>query len=334
MDGNWWMSKKMNSDGISVIICCYNSALRLKQTIRHLAEQKMRVGINWEIIIVNNASSDNTTETANAEWQNCSIPGVSFRVIDEAKPGLSNAREKGIQNSNFDYVIFCDDDNWLDAGYVDIAYHTISANPMIATLGGQSTAVADIPLPGWFAVAASNYAVGQQAAQTGDISSRKFLWGSGIVIRKTLYKSAFANFPSLLTGRYGDELTSGEDSEMCMRFLLMGYQLFYSAELKFEHFISKERLTPQYNERLMAGFIKAHEILIQYSRIIDISQLKFKDKLTLYVKSILRLLALSTTPLRRWNAFQEKLNIFIITGYLSKSLPKDIVLIKSLIPAK
>jgi len=67
---------KQSKDGISVVICCYNSASRLPATLQHIAEQSLDSEILWEIIIVDNASTDNTAEIASTYWQflNCRIP--------------------------------------------------------------------------------------------------------------------------------------------------------------------------------------------------------------------------------------------------------------------
>lgn len=324
----------MYTDGISVIICCYNSASRLPATLRHIACQEVSCDIRWEIIVVDNASADQTAAVAATEWKKYDLPGVAFRIVYEEKNGLSNAREKGIETSVFRYVIFCDDDNWLSESYLQTAYTTISADPSVAALGGRSTAVAGIPLPDWFEVSKNNYAVGDQAEHSGDISWRKHLWGSGIVIRKALYEQAFAGFPSILTGRNGQTLSSGEDSEMCMRFLLMGYRLYYLDTLAFKHFIAAERLLPGYNKKLMDGFIEAHGILNIYAEFIDARALPLKRKLFSAVKPIGRILIAKVTGTRPWDINREKLMVLILTGYRFKSIPPQISAISRLSPQR
>lgn len=320
----------MYKDGVSVIICCYNSASRLPATLRHLSAQQVSSGTAWEIIIVDNASTDQTAEKAKAEWTKYNLPDVGFQIVYEEKQGLSNAREKGISTSGFRFVVFCDDDNWLGEGYLQIAYNTLSADSSIAALGGWSTAAAEIPLPGWFEESQNNYAVGRQAEHSGDVSGRKHLWGSGMIIRKELYNQAFANFPSILTGRNGEILSSGEDSEMCMRFLLMGYRLHYLDTLTFKHFIADTRLCAEYNKKLMDGFIKAHEILNIYAQLIDTRSITLGNKLRMAVRPFIRVFTAALTGIKRWNIAHEKLRIFILTGYPFPSIPSRIRAIRHL----
>ena len=81
----------MNShaSGVSVIVCCYNSAQRLQETIKHLAQQQVPALINWEVIIVNNASTDATYEIAlkemNGLFANKRI--IPLNCIEIAKQG-------------------------------------------------------------------------------------------------------------------------------------------------------------------------------------------------------------------------------------------------------
>jgi len=39
-------------EGVSVIICCYNSAKRLPETLRHLAKQKLDTAFPWEVVVI------------------------------------------------------------------------------------------------------------------------------------------------------------------------------------------------------------------------------------------------------------------------------------------
>jgi GT2 family glycosyltransferase len=44
--------------GVSVVVCCHNSASRLPTTLHHLAAQEVPRDLGWEVIVVDNASTD------------------------------------------------------------------------------------------------------------------------------------------------------------------------------------------------------------------------------------------------------------------------------------
>ncbi|MBA2330845.1 MAG: glycosyltransferase family 2 protein, partial [Flavisolibacter sp.] len=106
-------------NGISIVICCYNSAELLPKTLHHIAQQKIASTIPWELIIVNNNSSDDTKKIAE-QFINKN-PFIKAHIVDEFSPGLSIARHKGFETSSYEYMLLCDDDNWLENDYVETA---------------------------------------------------------------------------------------------------------------------------------------------------------------------------------------------------------------------
>ncbi|HEY8929506.1 MAG TPA: glycosyltransferase [Mucilaginibacter sp.] len=317
----------MSATGVSVVVCCYNSADRLPQTIRHLAIQRVSPHVNWEVIVVDNASTDDTGKVAKQEWakHGCS---ASFAVLYEEKAGLSNARNCGIQAAAFDLLIFCDDDNWLNQDYIETGYSIMDKHPQVGALGGETAPVAEIALPGWFRGAKSNYAIGSQAERSGDVTSRLYLWGCGLVVRKEPYLQAFAKFPSVLTGRKAHQLTSGEDSELCMRLIMMGYRLYYSEQLKLQHYIPVSRLNEEYSDRLMDGFVSAHQILRIYAKLIVLRSSNPASEKPGFFKQIAKILLKRSGMIKRWNIDEDVLNLFLSTGLRLGPIPGDIIAIK------
>src|SRR5690242_2089395 len=73
------------SGGVSVVICCHNGVSRLRPTIEHVAAQIVRPGLPWEVILVDNASTDGTGEFATQCWP---VPGPApFRILREPRLG-------------------------------------------------------------------------------------------------------------------------------------------------------------------------------------------------------------------------------------------------------
>jgi len=262
--------------GISVIICCYNSALRLPKTLQHLRDQIVRNDLEWEIVVVDNASTDDTSIIANQILSAISIDNFSYQLVDEKRPGLSFARLKGVKVAKYEIILFCDDDNWLDPNYLQEAFDIFKVNPSLGALGGQSKAASEVPLPGWFEEYQEAFAVGKQGEVTGNITGRGYVWGAGLVTRRNLFLSTYSeDLPSLLTDRRGNELTSGGDNEYCQRLILLRYQLFYSEKLRFTHYMAPSRLTIEYRDRLLKAFEESSGIVYQYTEAI---QLKYSSK--------------------------------------------------------
>lgn len=257
--------------GCSIIICCHNSATRLYDTLSHLGSQVVPCDLQWEVLLVDNASTDNTSSTALSIWNHLNT-GVSLRIVHEPKPGLVNARRTGVLNTKFNTLIFCDDDNWLSPSYVAYAFSLMQANPAIGVAGGRHKPALDglSQPPDWFYTYADGYAVGVQAMRSGDISARGYVWGAGMVLRATLLRYLYSNnIKPLLSGRSESSMQSGDDSEICMWYRINGYKLWYDEKLSLSHYIPHNRQSLEYVERLYSGFSEAGPFLNAYSLWID-----------------------------------------------------------------
>jgi glycosyltransferase involved in cell wall biosynthesis len=270
----------MIEQGVSIVICCYNGAARLPETIHHIAQQSVPSDVPWEFILIDNASTDNSAELTRSLWAGYNIL-TPLHVVFEPQPGLSHARSKGFESARYDFVIMCDDDNWLQNDYVALVYKIMIDKPKVAALGGWGMLAYEIEPPEWIDKAYI-FAAGPQAAKTGKTRGSK-LYGAGCVIRKSHYITLLHyGFKSLLSDRKGIELSSGGDYELCYAFTIAGYDLWYDERLKFVHFITKERLTWEYFVRYAKESSKCFDVLEAYKfvaiyRIKNVRMIRVKD---------------------------------------------------------
>ncbi len=260
------------TQGISVVICCYNSEHRIQKVLEFLSRQKFLEGILWEIIIVDNNSVDNTKSVAENIWRKFGVM-ESLNVVVETEPGLSFARKTGVLNARFDYIVFCDDDNWLHENYLSEVFRIFKKDSSIGVVGGLNLPYSDMELPDWFGSFSEAFAIGAQSLETGDVTNeRGYVWGAGMSIRGSLLKDLYRNgIKSQLVDRKSGSLSSGGDSEICKWFIMGGYRIFYSEELKLFHYIADpNRLQKKYLKELLEGFGDSEETLITYDYFIKI----------------------------------------------------------------
>lgn len=257
------MNENSLTEGVTVIICTYNGALRISETLKHLAQQQFPIPISWEVIVVDNASVDETTQVVNETWHSLNT-NVKFNILLEKNPGKINALQRGVSAACHSYFIICDDDNRLASDYVYRMYQILQSNNKIGAAGGSSIAVTDDKLPGWFEEYSTHYAIGRQALDSGDITSRGYLWGAGTGSRTAVFREWYPRFPSLLTGRREGKLLAGEDAEYCSRLILKGYSLYYDDKLFFKHYIPAYRLTTTYRDGVLEGINQSMKVIDKY----------------------------------------------------------------------
>ncbi len=262
-----------NRLGVSVVICCHNSVPRLPQTLAHLTAQQVEAGlpdtVPWEVIVVDNASTDQTAMLALNLWP-ADAP-APLRVVSEPQLGLAHARLRGLSEARFELVSFIDDDNWPCPRWVETVSELMREHPTVGACGGWLTAVSENPLPPWFERYAESYVVGQQALNSGDVTTTGgYLWGAGLTIRQSAWKQLrAAGFSPLLSGRNGLLLSAGEDSEICFALRLAGWRLWYDKRLTLQHYLPTDRLEWRYLRRLHRGFGASLAVLGIYLRILQ-----------------------------------------------------------------
>ena len=235
--------------GISIIICCYNSASRLEKTIKHIALQK-EVDFTFEVVLVDNNSSDNTTEVAEQLFLKHKI--TNYNIVLESKPGLSFARKTGVRASEGEILVFCDDDNWLEANYLRNVMLGFEKYPAAGILGAWSIAAFEPEqiVPQWFGQIKGSMAVGGKPDFDCIV---KEVWGAGMSIRTKVALEIFQT-NNVLSDRKRNSLFSGGDTEICQKVRKLGYKIYKLTSLKYTHFITPERLTWDYLTRLNTGF--------------------------------------------------------------------------------
>lgn len=99
---------------ISLVVCTRNRATQLGEALPYFA--RLQTGASWEIVFVNNGSTDYTSEVL-AEFIKSS--GVDAKVVGQPKVGLSAARNAGWRRSSGGLVAFTDDDCYPTPDYLD-----------------------------------------------------------------------------------------------------------------------------------------------------------------------------------------------------------------------
>lgn len=99
---------------ISFIIPCYNKADFLSETLDSVLSQTFH---NWECIIINDGSSDET-EIIAKKYINSDL---RFKYIYQSNQGVSSARNNGISFSSGKYILPLDADDTIDPTYVEKA---------------------------------------------------------------------------------------------------------------------------------------------------------------------------------------------------------------------
>lgn len=206
---------------ITVVICTRNRAGRLARCLEHLCDACGRPGVAWQLVVVDNASTDDTRSII--ERYASRLP---LTYAFESRPGLAHARNRGIAVAEHGIVAFTDDDclvgaNWLAAIMKEFARH-----PAVSVLGGK-VMLAD----------AHDYPVsirlhGRPERITTARQIMSIMSGSNMVFRREVFEQVGLFDPGFGKGRHTG---SAEDIDMLYRVLKHPCAIRYSPRLAVMH---------------------------------------------------------------------------------------------------
>lgn len=110
---------------ISIIIPVYNQAQKLAATLDSIAKQSLK---DWELIIVNDGSSDNPEKVFTDFITNTQLEN-RFIFLNQVNKGAPAARNHGWQKSQGDFLFFCDADAILKDDALELLLNSLNNNP-------------------------------------------------------------------------------------------------------------------------------------------------------------------------------------------------------------
>jgi glycosyltransferase involved in cell wall biosynthesis len=250
----------------TVAICTFNGEKRLPDVLDRLknccAYTTQLKGelefINWEIIVIDNNSRDNTAKVVQ-EYQADWPADYKIHYFLELKQGLSFARERAIQEAKGTFVGFLDDDNLPTPDWITSAYNFGNNHPEAGAFGGKIQAEYEVEPPNNFDRISRFLAIvdGNKSfcynKNVNNYHVRKMLPpGAGLVVRKQAWVE---NVPKQLffIGRSNKSFVTSEDLEALVYIRKAGWEIWYTPEMKIYHRIPKERLEKEYLTKLMRG---------------------------------------------------------------------------------
>jgi glycosyltransferase involved in cell wall biosynthesis len=202
---------------ISIIIPCYNQGQYLNDALASVLEQEYT---NWECLIVNDGSPDNTKEIA-AEWVR---RDSRFIYLEKINGGLSSARNHGLDNAKGDYIQFLDADDTIEPGKLQAHIDELATvkEHKVITYSPSRYFNGDITKESIFRGNVFSHA--ELTIYDKHADHKKMIFSRNVcVVSAPLY-------PVILfseIGQYDEQFPSFEDWDLNMRAVLHGYKFHY-----------------------------------------------------------------------------------------------------------
>jgi glycosyltransferase involved in cell wall biosynthesis len=242
---------------ITVAICTYNRCARLPGLVKALRDQDSPVP--FEILIINNNSTDNTARVLQELKEQAGVP---LRFVNEPSQGISYARNRAIEESlDSDCLLFLDDDEIPITGFVSAAIQCFKEYPEALCVGGKvKVDFSGTERPDWLKdellgfLAETDY--GEKSFEIVDETTP--IWTANIAYRMKIFRE----WPNLRFdiryNREGKAVGGGEDAIMFQALLKQGISMRYCPDMIVNHAVESWRLRRGYFLKLhyVSGFMQ------------------------------------------------------------------------------
>ncbi|MEO0534085.1 MAG: hormogonium polysaccharide biosynthesis glycosyltransferase HpsE [Cyanobacteria bacterium P01_A01_bin.123] len=237
----------------TVVICTYNGANRIPEVLAQLQRQVDVEGLRWEVLVVDNNSTDNLTDVFQrfqSDWGEDS----TLHYLFESKQGPAYARQQAIRAAKSELIGFLDDDNIPADNWVAAAYRFGQAHPQAGAYGSRVQGQFEVNPPEEFDRIRAFFAL----TQRGDFPlryerQRKVLPpGAGLVVRRKAWLESVPK-QCILSGPIANIRIGGEDLEAVSHIQNSPWEVWYNPEMEISHKIAAERITRDYLLRFFRG---------------------------------------------------------------------------------
>ncbi|MCW6037045.1 hormogonium polysaccharide biosynthesis glycosyltransferase HpsE [Spirulina subsalsa FACHB-351] len=273
------------SFSLTLAIPTYNGAQRLPDVLEALLHQTQNDQSNiepilWDIIIIDNNSTDTTQKVVKKYQQNWS-KNHPLQYYFEPNQGLAFARERAIKEAQGTYIAFLDDDNIPAPDWIYSIYQFSQNYPQAGAFSGQIHGEYEIQPPENFQKIATFLAIREHGSEPFrfDPDNLRLPPGAGLVVKKQAWQDAVPKTPQVV-GNQGDILARGDDYAPLLYLHKQGWEIWYNPRMHINHKIPAFRLEQDY----LLSLARACGLATCQLRMINASP---NDKLVIILRTIL-----------------------------------------------
>jgi glycosyltransferase involved in cell wall biosynthesis len=237
----------------TIAIPTYNGAKRLPLLLSALDQQKPVPGIQWEVLVVDNNSQDDTARIVQA-WQEKQL-SYGIRYCHETQQGAAFARQRAIREATGTWVGFLDDDLTPDENWLGAAIRFRDFRPRLGAFSGKIRGVYEIKPPPDFDKIKAFLAIRDHGNKPRPFAPEHLQLppAASLVVRRSAWLESVPA-EQKLTGpiqqrfshKRSNLLIQGEDYESLLYLHRANWEIWYTPDLVASHHIPATRFDRDY----------------------------------------------------------------------------------------
>jgi GT2 family glycosyltransferase len=234
---------------ITVAICTLNRSRLLRQTLQSLSQIRLDVPHEWEILLVDNGSTDDTKQVVQSFADRLPLKYLFQPIVGHAR-----SRNHAIENVSGDLIVWTDDDVKVQPNWLEIYANAASMYPQSTFFGGTISPYFEAPMPSWlgetWGKCSSAFATREQGDLETAIPPALFPFGANFAVRASVQQDFLFN---VALGRQADGMLGEDEIDVFRRMVQAGHTGVWLPQARLEHVIPSDRATPDYVSQYFVG---------------------------------------------------------------------------------
>ena len=232
----------MDNLKVSIIVPVYNSAEYIGRTLDSIINQDFN---SFEVIVIDDGSTDDSLEIIE---EKLSKSTVSHKIVHQENSGVSNARNKGIEESNGEYLVFVDSDDYITGNHLSELYNgetDFSLIQFIKKDGNKSS---------------TPHHISKRTMSCEDLIKMELNMQMPFNFWQLMYKASIIDENNI---RFNPDYVYGEDIEFALKALSFGREVSISNEVTY-YYIQHEESAIKTSEYRRFEVVEIFENLAEF----------------------------------------------------------------------
>ena len=234
---------------ITVAICTWNRSRLLRQTLSSLAAMNLPRDLQWQVLLVDNASTDDTRQVVQ-QFQH----RLPLKYLFEPRQGHTISRNTAIAHADGEWMVWTDNDVMVEPDWLSAYAAGFQRHPQVAYFGGKILPVFENGMPEWLQRTWEKCRPVYAARDLGNLErplgDGVFPYGANFAIRTDIQREFL--YDEQLGRKAGGML--GEDEISVLRRIdQAGHTGMWLPDAVLQHCIPGDRATPRYVSQYFVG---------------------------------------------------------------------------------
>jgi GT2 family glycosyltransferase len=236
------MAMTVRAENVTIAICTWNRCELLRQTLEQMTHLLIPSDLEYEILVVDNNSTDATEQVSIAF-----ATRLPIRRVFESRPGKSFACNRAMREARGDYILWTDDDVLVEETWLAAFVAGARQFPEAAAFGGTIvpwfTAEPDPDLAAAFPFLRRGFCGLERTMPAGILPDGEYVWGANMALRR---RAAEGMTFDVSIGIAPDFLGGGEELVFIRQLRRRGGIVIWLPTMRVKHYVMPSRTTLEY----------------------------------------------------------------------------------------